>query len=353
MVDIIVVGGGPAGANFARIAGEKFDVLIIEKTNKTKKSEKCCGGLLNEDSQLYLSKMGLSIPSEIMETPQTSILRAIDLDNDVMKDYRKYYLNISRALFDQWLIKLASERAKVLLDSTFSDAKYNGDGTITVNFSFGGKVYQENCRILVGADGAKSSVRHKMFPDKLPISFYIAQQSYYEKTSDISYMGALFYEDLTDYYSWFIPKSDRLIVGGAFSSSENLKQKEETLKVLLQSRGINMGKLKKRLGCYLLRPLTSKDFLHGAGNIALIGEASGLISPSSSEGISYALRSSYALAKAVIEEGGDYLTAYEDYFKKEKRKISMKKMKGKGLFNPTLRSIAMSFASQVKPLEKL
>ena len=104
MMDIIVVGGGPAGANFVRLVGKKYAVKVLERKNLFTGPAKCCGGLLNEDARFLLSKLGLSVPSFIMETPQSSVLRAYDLDHHQVCAYRKEYLNISREKFDRWML---------------------------------------------------------------------------------------------------------------------------------------------------------------------------------------------------------------------------------------------------------
>ncbi len=351
MTDIIVVGGGPAGANFARLVGKKYAVKVLERKNLFTGPAKCCGGLLNEDARFLLSKLGLSVPSFIMETPQSSVLRAYDLDHHQVCAYRKEYLNISREKFDRWMLSMAGQVAEVQ-EASFKSAKYEPGG-IRVTYVENGEEKEKICKILVGADGAFSMVRREMYPDRIAPRGYLTTQTYYQKTDNIPFYGAVFFEKLTDYYCWFIPKSDAIIVGGAFQTGTNVKQQEELLRILLRSRGINFGEPIRRDGAFLLRPASNKEIFEGVGNVPLIGEAAGFISPSSSEGISYALRSSTALAEALLEDEESFSDIYSAYATKERRRLAVKRIKSSFVYNKTRRKwgMKMGFLADEKGLQ--
>ncbi len=83
MFDIAIIGAGPAGATLARLIGEKYKVLLVDKrqlldTPEGFSSGKCCGGLLAPDAQRMLSKLGLGLPKRVLEEPQLFVVRAID-----------------------------------------------------------------------------------------------------------------------------------------------------------------------------------------------------------------------------------------------------------------------------------
>lgn len=67
MFDIIVIGAGPAGATFARLAESKLSIALIDKRIT---HEKCCGGLLAPDAQKMFACFDLGIPKEIIVEPQ-------------------------------------------------------------------------------------------------------------------------------------------------------------------------------------------------------------------------------------------------------------------------------------------
>ncbi len=71
MYDIVIVGAGPAGANLARLIGEKYKVLLLDKrdlenNNPERRMHKCCGGLLAPDAQKMIAKLGLGIPKDVL-----------------------------------------------------------------------------------------------------------------------------------------------------------------------------------------------------------------------------------------------------------------------------------------------
>ena len=84
--DITIIGAGPAGANLARLVGQGYKVLLIDKRNLNEsnyKAAKCCGGLLAPDSQKMIASLGLGIPKDILVDPQLFAVRTIDLSADM------------------------------------------------------------------------------------------------------------------------------------------------------------------------------------------------------------------------------------------------------------------------------
>ena len=67
--DIAVIGAGPAGATFARLAAASgASILLID--GQTEGRAKPCGGLLAPDAQRVLAEFGLTLPKEILVDPQ-------------------------------------------------------------------------------------------------------------------------------------------------------------------------------------------------------------------------------------------------------------------------------------------
>ena len=61
MYDIAIVGGGPAGATLARLTGNQYRVLLLEKRTFQEPLygglQKCCGGLIAPDAQKMLASV--------------------------------------------------------------------------------------------------------------------------------------------------------------------------------------------------------------------------------------------------------------------------------------------------------
>ena len=77
-VDITVIGGGPAGAVFAKEAAKDFSVALIYENSK-----KPCGGLLSEDAQKYFAERNIAIPKDLLVSPQTFAVDTLDLSQDL------------------------------------------------------------------------------------------------------------------------------------------------------------------------------------------------------------------------------------------------------------------------------
>jgi flavin-dependent dehydrogenase len=87
----------------------------------------------------------------------------------------------------------------------------------------------------------------------------------------------------------------------------------------------------------------TKGIFRGKDGAYLIGEAAGFISPSSFEGISYALSSGEALAKAFNqnENGANILRAYRRKTASLRLKVMGKCLKRPFMYDPFLRKIIL------------
>lgn len=336
VVDICIIGGGPAGSNLARLLSPNFKVMIIEKRNMFEDNNvknKVCGGLLAPDAQHMLAKFNLSLPKDVLVKDQVFVVKSIDLDNDIERRYQKHYFNMDREKFDRWLFSLIPKTVEKKVDSLCKSIEKVEDGYI-VRF----KNEEVKAKYIVGADGANSFVRRKLITPNENPKLYTSIQEWYENTSNIKELFAIFDEELTDFYSWIIPKNEYIILGGAFLK-ENVNQKFLKLKEKLEKRGIIFGEKVKSEGTYIERPLNLSQINFGKENIFLIGEASGSISPSSAEGISYGLKTSEYLAK-VLNSGGN-IKEYEKKCLKIKLNILGKNIKSIGMYNKYIRNIVM------------
>jgi flavin-dependent dehydrogenase len=75
--------------------------------------------------------------------------------------------------------------------------------------------------------------------------------------------------------------------------------------------------------------------------VALIGEAAGWISPSSAEGLSYALKSALLLAESLRPGLLGFEKRYEEKTRPLRRNLFLKTIKSRFLFNPHLRMALM------------
>lgn len=344
MYDIIIAGGGPAGATLARLAGSRYKVLLLEKRTFKDDMEfarqKSCGGLLDPDAQRMLAGFGLGIPKSVLVSPQLFAVRTIDIKSDVERYYQRHYINIDRNEFDKWLESIIPSQVDTINGCLYRSYEER-DGYVTVRYHHGGRDHEEAARLLVGADGAFSGVRRQCFGGANAPRLYVSIQEWFRANDGKNYYGAIFDDDITDFYSWTIPKEDQIILGSALLPGSDVQGRFELLKKKLEKYGFCFDESIRKNGAYLYRPARSSQICTARGRVALVGEAAGFISPSSAEGMSYAFKSSLALARA-LESGIDgYLPRYSENIVPLKRNILLKNLKSPAMYNGLLRKMAM------------
>ena len=103
--DIAIIGAGPAGATFARLAS-KTGLSVFLADGQSEISRKPCGGLLAPDAQNVLAGMKLTLPKEILVDPQIFSVKVYDAKTRLTRLYPRRYLNMDILRFDRWLISL-------------------------------------------------------------------------------------------------------------------------------------------------------------------------------------------------------------------------------------------------------
>ena len=101
-----------------------------------------------------------------------------------------------------------------------------------------------------------------------------------------------------------------------------------------------MSELERSLSLWQIT-LMSIGIILGAGIYVVIGEAAGLISPSSAEGISYALKSGAILAECINSSIDNYESEYKLKTIKLRINIFMKNLKAILMYNKFARKLIM------------
>ena len=346
MYDIAIVGLGPAGANFARLIDtNKYRVAAIDKKTTTPGSfAKPCGGLLAPDAQKALAKLNLPLPGEVLVSPQIFYVKTIDVDNGLQRNYQRFYININRHKFDFWLLSLIPKTVDVFPGSSVIRINKE-DELYSIVFARDGKTQAIRTKYVIGADGANGIVS-KTFLAKREGCLKLAAQEWYEQGEGNPFFLCIFDSENPDSYSWFLPKGDCFIFGGAYEKGE-ARSSFERQKLNLRRYGITLGKPIKREACFLYRLKGPGDFHLGKDRILMLGEAAGFISPSSYEGISGALESSYLLSALFNHQADtDILKRYKRATSNLRAKYTLKILKSNVLNNRHLRKLIMKSGLQ-------
>ena len=295
LYDIAIIGLGPGGATLARLLDKNFKVFAIDKKSAASPQgyHKPCGGLLAMDAQKALSKFKLPLPKDVLVDPQIFAVKTLDTKQGLLKYYQRFYINLDRHKFDRWLMSLIPATVERVEHAACTHVKKTASG-YDITYCKDGESKTVTSRFIIGADGSNSIVRNNLYPQH-KIFRYLTVQQWYKEQNTSPFYSCVFDSDITDSYCWSVSKDGFFILGGAFPVKDN-KNRFQLLKTKLKQQGFVFGEPVKTEACLISLPRSPRDFCLGGQGAFLVGEAAGLVSPSSLEGISYALNSAHKLA---------------------------------------------------------
>lgn len=304
----IVVGAGPAGILAAYHAAERGTVLLAEASSLPR--DKSCGGMLHHLSLETLRPYG-EVPESIVSTPRTINFRYHDWDRGIRKVTSLEFLNVSRAGFDEWMLSLLPGNVEIVARASLAGFVQDNDH-VTASVIIDGETVEVTADLLIGADGARSQVRRTLgIRDS---ASYVTLQDFVTISSPIEpYFDCIYMRDIGDEfgYAYVVPKGDVALIGSVFyPHTKRPWEKQDRVVSLLREQIPQLCEKVHRESAAALYLRSPDDILPGHGRVLLAGEAGGFMSPSSGEGISYALRTG---RDAGLAAAGDPARALDRY----------------------------------------
>jgi geranylgeranyl diphosphate/geranylgeranyl-bacteriochlorophyllide a reductase len=300
--DVVVVGGGPAGATAAcDLAAKGHSVLLLDKAGRIKP----CGGAipprLIRDFRIPDDLICARISSARMIPPSAKF---VDMPID-----GGYVGMVNRESFDEWLRERARLTGAERRTGQFETLTRDADGVARLHYAERGAGGDEGrvtrsvrARMVIGADGAVSAVGKQCVPGAEKIPFVFAYHeivrspgedgaNFAARRCDVIYDGRF----SPDFYSWVFPHGDTTSIGTGsankgFSLRGSVAQLRAHLKLDAQET------IRKEGAPIPLKPLKRWD---NGRDVILTGDAAGVVAPSSGEGIYYAMASARFVAEAV------------------------------------------------------
>lgn len=306
----IVAGAGPAGVMAAYQAAQSGPVLLVDASALPR--DKSCGGMLNEYSQLFLESRFGMLPHDMVLDPEWVNFRYHDWDRRVLKPTELRFKNVRRREFDEWMTAQLPDAVSIQ-GATSVTGFVQDSNEVRVTLKNGASERVVSCENLIGADGPRSGVRRQLGVGS--VATYVTLQDFCTVEGELEpYFDCIYMRDIGDSfaYAYVVPKGPVAIVGSVFYP-KTIRPHEKQERVLdILRRTLPLGESVKREAWVALSVRKPGDVMPGNGRVLLAGEAGGFMSPSSGEGISYALNTGWLAGSAVSENSpNDALRAYE------------------------------------------
>ena len=307
--DTVVAGAGPAGIMAAREAAARCTVLLVESSRLPR--NKSCGGMLHEKAQRFIAPFG-PLPENIVLKPRQVAFRYHDWDRGIVKPTGVRFLNVDRPGFDRWLLDTLPDNVE-LVEGCPLDAFAQDERGVRAVLRVDGEPSGVTCENLVGADGARSVIRRGL--GLRPLATYVTLQDWVRLDGDLEpFFDCIYMREVGDSfaYGYIVPKGDRAIIGSVFyPKTRRPHEKQDSVLGVLRDTLPQLGPRLSREAWVAPSVRSPEDVVPGAGRVLLVGEAGGFMSPTSGEGISYALRSGALAGKALAKSSPDSaLSAY-------------------------------------------
>ncbi|MFE6689453.1 geranylgeranyl reductase family protein [Streptomyces sp. NPDC057743] len=287
--DVVVVGGGPAGASAAHAAactGRR--VLLLEKA-ELPRYKTCGGGIIGPSRD--------SLPPGF-QLPLRDRVHAVtfSLNGRLARTRRSKHMLfglINRPEFDAALVESAKEAgARVRTGVTVSRVEQHGVNvpdrrTVAVVLGDGEVVL---ARAVVGADGSASRIGAHVGVKVDQVDLGLEAEIPVPETVAEDWAGRVLIDwgPMPGSYGWVFPKGDTLTVGVISARGEGAATKRYLEDFIGR---LGLAGFEPKISSGHLTRCRADDSPLSRGRVLVCGDAAGLLEPWTREGISFALRS--------------------------------------------------------------
>ena len=281
--DVVVVGGGPGGLHCGRILAENGVRVLILERNEVIGSKVCAGGIT------WKGLIG-RVPPELIERSFFSQTITTRMQNITIGSQNPVVATVNR----QRLGRFMAKRARAYGADLITGAQVFQIEKNTVTYRCEQKKHTVSFDYLVGADGSMSRVRGDL---GLPVEHYGIGITYTVPEIVENMVWNFDSAAIGSGYTWIFPHAESVSVGG-YAAAPRLRAAALNEYIVKWTTG-------KQIDLHTLRPQAEKiscDFRGWKfGNRFLVGDAAGLASALTGEGIFPAFVSAEAAASTILD----------------------------------------------------
>jgi len=318
MKDVLIVGGGPAGAAAGREAARRGLSAVLFEKEVLPRVKPCGGGL----SEAGIEELDEPLP-EYLKLCEVSGLRLIYGNHTLEADAgRRIATMISRAAFDHYLVRRAVDAGVALHEGERALRFEERDDRIRLHTDRG--VYEG--RLLVVAEGSQGKLARMVRERDGKGRYGVAVVAEIPLSLDGLPGGhsrtrpEVYFDAMDGGYGWVFPQGDVCSAGvGSFTGHPTLPRR--VFRAFLDRCRFPAGVPSR--GHVI--PVGGFGRVLRRGRVLLAGDAAGFVDPFSGEGISYALRSGRLAGEAVADalNGGRPVEALRRYERRCRREFEI------------------------------
>ena len=283
LFSVVIVGAGPGGLACARLLAEHgLDVLVLERNPVV--GPKVCGGGITWDGLIK------RVPRHLIDGAFPSQHIKSNYQQTIIQSSDPIIATIRREVLGKWMCRQA-ENAGAVIRTSCMVKRIHHDSVSTTQGDFG-------FRYLIGADGSSSIVRKSLRLDtkKVGVGIHFQVPGNFNKM-EWHLNNSLF----NNGYGWIFPYKNMASVGiYGVKPYNNPKKMLANLTQWAYQKKIPVSGIKPKAG------LINFDYRGWRfGNKMLIGDAAGLASGLTGEGMYSALLSGETAARVILDPGYD------------------------------------------------
>jgi menaquinone-9 beta-reductase len=309
MIDVAVIGAGPAGSAAAkRCAEHGLETVILEK--KSLPRDKVCSGMIiGPLAHTLIDQEFGEIPGTVLCQPphlNGYLFHTPDLDH-LTGPALDFFIPLAfRRNLDFWMTEQAVAKGVQIRQGAKVTGIIEMEQGFLIRFGDGQESREVEARFVIGADGGTSIVRKYLFP-QLQVPYNQAYEEWHQGSLELD----------ERYFHWFylqksfpggfaVHQKDSLIVlefgGTVHVPKERIQWARE---YLTTNYGFEQNQEPVYRGaCTVARlagGLVSGTFLPAKKNVLLSGDAGGFVLPITGEGIGTGLKSGLLAADSIFQ----------------------------------------------------